>query len=126
MLLDTCTFLWLATDDAALSDSARAAIADPSHPLFLSAASVWEISIKYALGKLPLPMAPRTLVPEARRLHRITSLAFDERDALTVELLPPAHRDPFDRMLIAQAVVRGIAVITPDTAFAHYPVALVW
>ena len=126
MLLDTCTFLWLATDDPALSEPARAAIRDPSHPLYLSAASVWEIAVKYTIGKLPLPAPPRVLVPELRRLHHIDPLAFDERDALTVELLPPAHRDPFDRMLIAQAIARGIPVLTPDPMFRQYPVALHW
>jgi PIN domain nuclease of toxin-antitoxin system len=126
MLLDTCTFLWLATDHPELSDRARAAIMDPAHPIYLSAASVWEISVKYAMGKLPLPLVPRLLVPEARALHRVDSLAFDERDALTVELLPAVHRDPFDRMLVAQAIARGIPILTPDPMFRHYPVALVW
>ncbi|GDX79552.1 twitching motility protein PilT [Deltaproteobacteria bacterium] len=126
MLLDTCSFLWLVTDHPDLSARARAAIANPAHPLFLSAASVWEISVKFALGKLALPTPPRILVPAARSLHRIDPLPFDETDALTVELLPAPHRDPFDRMLIAQAIARGIPILTPDPMFRQYPVALVW
>lgn len=126
MLLDTCALLWLATDHSNLSARARAAIVDPTHPVFVSAASVWEIAVKYALGKLPLPSPPRVLVPQIREAHHLEALAFDERDALTVELLPDAHRDPFDRMLIAQAIARGLTILTPDPEFRRYPVGLIW
>lgn len=113
-------------DHPQLSARARAAIQDPRHPVFLSAASVWEIAVKYAIGKLPLPTQPRVLVPEMRVAHGLEALGFEERDALTVELLPDAHRDPFDRMLIAQAIARGLTLLTPDPAFRHYPVSLLW
>ncbi|OFW06907.1 MAG: twitching motility protein PilT [Acidobacteria bacterium RIFCSPLOWO2_02_FULL_67_36] len=125
LLLDTCTFLWLA-GGGMLSRAAAAAVRDPSNDVFLSAVSVWEIVTKYRLGRLPLPEPPDRLIPAERRVRGLTALAFDEDAALQGLRLPALHRDPFDRMLIAQAVAHGLAIVTPDQAIAQYPVRVIW
>jgi PIN domain nuclease of toxin-antitoxin system len=125
LLLDTCTFLWLASGDA-VSTPAAAAIADPHNDVLLSAVSVWEIVTKYQSGKLPLPEPPALLIPTERTLRGIDELPFDETSALYGIRLPPLHRDPFDRMLIAQAVAHGLAIVTPDPLITQYPVRVLW
>jgi len=109
-----------------LSRAAAAAVRDPSNDVFLSAVSVWEIVTKYRLGRLPLPEPPDRLIPAERRVRGLTALAFDEDAALQGLRLPALHRDPFDRMLIAQAVAHGLAIVTPDQAIAQYPVRVIW
>jgi PIN domain nuclease of toxin-antitoxin system len=126
LLLDTCTFLWIATGDAALSVNARDAVADPGNDVFLSAVSAWEIAVKSALGRLPLPQSPVVLVPDLRSRHRIEPLPLDERAALTVAQLPELHRDPFDRMLVCQAIMGGLTLVTPDSLIRQYPVPTLW
>jgi PIN domain nuclease of toxin-antitoxin system len=125
LLLDTCTFLWLA-GGGAISPAAAAAVRDPSNEVFLSAVSVWEIATKYRAGKLPLPESPAMLVPTERALRGVTELAFDEESALQVLRLPPLHRDPFDRMLISQAIAGSLTLVTPDPLIAQYPVRVLW
>lgn len=125
LLLDTCTFLWLA-GGGPLSSEATAAIRDPQHDVFLSAVSVWEIVTKFRNGRLPLPEPPERLIPAERRLRAIAELPFDEQAALQGVRLPALHRDPFDRMLIAQAIAHGLAIVTPDPLIAQYPVRCVW
>src|SRR5215210_681029 len=100
VLVDTCTFLWMADDAPELSAQARAIVTDPNNEVYLSAASVWEIAIKYALGKLPLPELPRQFVPAQRTLLGLTTLPIEEAAVLTLDRLPALHRDPFDRILI--------------------------
>ena len=102
ILLDTCAFLWIITDDPNLSLRARELFADPENDIYLSAVSVWEIAIKHSLGRLPLPKKPEQFIPAQRVQHGIKSLALDEDDSLYVTKLPELHRDPFDRMLICQ------------------------
>jgi PIN domain nuclease of toxin-antitoxin system len=126
LLLDTCTFLWIVGGEAALSDRAREAFVDPESEVFLSAASAWEIAVKHRLGKLPLPAPPETFVPAQRAAHGIEPLPVDEEAALHVAKLPDLHRDPFDRMLVAQAIVGGLVVVTPDDAIRQYPVRTLW
>ena len=126
LLLDTCSFLWIATADAALSAKARDLFVDPLNEVYLSAVSAWEIALKHALGKLPLPVHPAVLVPEEREKHRIEALPLDERSALAVARLPEHHHDPFDRMLIAQAIMGGLTLLTPDPLIAQYPVPTIW
>jgi len=125
LLLDTCTFLWLA-GGGSLSGAAALAVRDPSNDVFLSAVSVWEIATKYRAGRLPLPESPARLIPIERGLRGILELAFDEESALQVLRLPPLHRDPFDRMLISQAIAGGLALVTPDPLVAQYPVRVIW
>ncbi|OFV91710.1 MAG: twitching motility protein PilT [Acidobacteria bacterium RIFCSPLOWO2_02_FULL_64_15] len=125
LLLDTCTFLWLA-GGSALSERAAAAVRDPSNDVLLSAVSAWEIASKYQAGRLPLPEPPDRLIPAERRLRGVLPLAFDEESALQVTRLPKLHRDPFDRMLISQAIAHGFALVTPDPSIAQYPVRVIW
>ncbi|OFW04254.1 MAG: twitching motility protein PilT [Acidobacteria bacterium RIFCSPLOWO2_02_FULL_68_18] len=125
LLLDTCTFLWL-IGGGPLSSAAAAAVRIPSNDVLLSAVSVWEIALKYRDGKLALPEPPDRLVPARRGTRGIVSLDFDEESALQSLKLPPLHRDPFDRMLISQAIAHGLAIVTPDPAIAQYPVRVIW
>lgn len=126
LLLDTCTFLWLAGGGRSLSPAAAQAVRDPSNEVFLSAVSSWEIIVKHGMGRLPLPESPDRLIPTERRLRGIAALAFDEDSALQGLRLPPLHRDPFDRLLIAQAIALGLAIVTPDPLIVQYPVRVIW
>lgn len=126
LLLDTVTFLWVAEGDARLSAPAREAIANPANEVFLSAASAWEIAIKHGLGRLLLRLPPGEYVTEQRRRHRIEPLPIGEDAALQVGKLPDVHRDPFDRILVAQAIVGGLAIVTPDRLVRAYPVPALW
>lgn len=126
ILLDTCTFLWLISGAEELSDRARALVTDAANPVLLSAASAWEISVKHALGRLSLPDDPMRFVADERARHRIEALPIDEVAALNVGRLPPLHRDPFDRMLVSQAVLGGYTILTPDRAITQYPAATAW
>lgn len=126
LLLDTCTFLWILGDDPALSGRAREAFSDPANEVYLSAVSAWEIALKHAAGKLPLPASPSEIVPTGRAQHQIEPLPFDEPAALTLARLPALHRDPFDRALVAQAIMGGLALVTPDPLITQYPVPILW
>ena len=126
LLLDTCTFLWIALGDRALSRPARDAFVDPASEVYLSTISSWEIALKHALGKLPLPDQPILLVPQMRARHRIEPLALDEPAALATAQLPDLHRDPFDRMLICQAIMGGLTLVTPDPLIRQYAVPTLW
>lgn len=126
LLLDTCAFLWFQEDSANLSKQARSAILDPANDVYLSAVSVWEIARKYAQGKIDLPAHPSTLIPAVRRESGIETLSLTEADALAAEKLQLFHKDPFDRMLIAQALMGGLAIVTADRAFEPYPVRVIW
>ena len=125
VLLDTCTFLWLA-GGGSLSPLAAASIRNPANDVFLSAVSVWEIASKHRAGRLPLPEPPDQLIPTERALRGVAALAFDEEAALQVLRLPQLHRDPFDRMLIAQAIAGSLALVTPDPLIRQYPLRVIW
>ena len=126
LLLDTCTFLWLAGGSAMLSPAAQRVIRDPANDVLLSSVSVWEIVTKNRAGKLPLPEPPEVLIPAERDVRGVEPLAFDEESALYGTRLPALHRDPFDRMLIAQAIAHGLAIVTPDPLITQYPVRVLW
>ena len=126
LLLDTCTFLWLVTDDPSLSPEARSLIVDPDNDVLLSAVSTWEIAVKHGLGLLPLPDDPERYVPKLRRDHDIEPLPLDEESTLYLRRLPELHRDPFDRMLVCQAIVQGLILLTPDRDITEYPVRTLW
>lgn len=126
LLLDTCTFLWLISDDDSLSQAARELFQNPQNKVFLSAVSVWEITVKYQLGKLPLPQHPRHYIPQQRKQHQIESLSLHEEAIQHLANLPDIHRDPFDRMLICQAVEEGMILLTPDPLIQQYPVKVIW
>ncbi|MFH1764377.1 MAG: type II toxin-antitoxin system VapC family toxin [Gemmatimonadota bacterium] len=126
VLLDTVAFLWWVTDDPALSDQATELIRDPSRRVFLSPVSVWEIVVKHALGKMPLPEDPTTLVPRLRSDHGFQELQLTEGAVLQLQRLPALHRDPFGRMLLCQAIEHGLILVTPDEELRRYPVRTAW
>ncbi len=126
VLLDTVTFLWAAVDSPELSARARQALTAGEGPLFLSPVSSWEITLKYSLGKLVLPTDPETLVPGIREVYRIQSLPLDEESTFQIGRLPLLHRDPFDRMLICQAIVHGLPILSPDSLIRQYPIRTIW
>lgn len=126
LLLDTSTFLWLINDAPELSSRAREGIVDPDNEVFLSSVSAWEIAVKNALGKLPLPRSTDRLVPEERERHGVESLPLDEESTLQLVRLPRLHRDPFDRMLVCQAIVHGLVIVSADRLITQYPVRTTW
>jgi len=126
LLLDTCSFLWICADAPELSRRARELFVDPSNEVYLSAVSCWEIALAHSLERLRLAVAPWEFVKAERERHGIEPLALDEDSALQLTLLPKRHRDPFDRMLVCQALVHGLVVLTPDRAIAQYPVRTLW
>ncbi|MCA9432022.1 MAG: type II toxin-antitoxin system VapC family toxin [Candidatus Omnitrophica bacterium] len=122
ILLDTHTLLWTLADDPKLDDKVREAIINEANEIFASVASVWEISIKQSLGKLD---APENLV-ETLEATRIDLLPIIAIHAIEVSRLPLHHRDPFDRMLIAQARIEGMTISTQDPEFRKYDVPLIF
>ncbi|MCU0293418.1 MAG: type II toxin-antitoxin system VapC family toxin [Thermoanaerobaculaceae bacterium] len=126
VLLDTCTFLWVCAGAPELSATARELFQDPANDVYLSAVSAWEIAVKHALGRLPLPEPPQHLVPAMREAHGVQPLPLSEDAALLLASLPPVHRDPFDRMLVCQAIADGLTILTPDDAIVRYPVRTAW
>lgn len=126
LLLDTCTFLWLAADDERLSATARESCCDPGNAVFLSALSAWEIAIKHRLGRLPLPEPPERYVASRRTWLQVEPLPFDEAAAAHDALLPTHHRDPIDRGLVSQAILHGLSIVTPDPEITRYPAPTLW
>jgi PIN domain nuclease of toxin-antitoxin system len=125
LLLDTHIFLWFVTGDRQLPVNLRDLIRDPANAVYLSAVSTWETIIKWQIGKLPLPGPPDLYLPKQRRLHQIPSLDVDEATVLHLAQLPLLHRDPFDRLLICQAIQHGLTLATVDTSIQAYPVATI-
>jgi PIN domain nuclease of toxin-antitoxin system len=125
VLLDTHVWLWLQGEPRRVRREAMEILEDPDVDRLLSVASTWEISIKYALGKLSLPEAPRRHFERRMRLGGVRSLSVEHRHALEVADLPHHHADPFDRMIIAQARVEGLPIVTADPRFAPYDVELI-
>ncbi|MGZ8920741.1 MAG: type II toxin-antitoxin system VapC family toxin [Limisphaerales bacterium] len=123
-LLDTHVFLWFIGGDTKLPARWRDTICDPQHEIYLSVVSLWEAIVKYQLGKLPLPEPPETYLPVERERHQIGHLALDESSVQRLGSLSRFHRDPFDRMLICQALEQSFTIITVDDAFRGYPVPL--
>lgn len=126
LLLDTHTFLWFIADDSRLSTQARSLIEDAANDIVLSIASVWEMAIKISLGKLSLDTPFATFIPEQLRLNQIDLLGINIEHLSALVSLPFYHRDPFDRLLIAQAIVENIPLIGVDEAFDAYPSVRLW
>src|SRR3972149_12130605 len=122
VLLDTHTFLWWITADNRLSSSAREFITNGDNELFLSAATGWEIAIKAQLGRIKLPKEPHSFIAEQLRLNVIQSLPIHMSHALHIYSLPNHHRDPFDRLIIAQAQLENLPILTTDPQIAKYKV----
>ncbi len=127
ILLDTHTFLWWITDSPRLSERAREVLADGRNEILLSAASSWEIAIENALGRLEVPGGDVEVVIASEIVDQgFIALPIEHAHAWRVASLPPHHRDPFDRILVAQALVEGVPILTSDSALARYEVETVW
>jgi len=125
-LLDTHVLLWWMADDARLSKRARDLIGDRGVRLLWSAASSWELAIKVSLGKLRLPEPVESYVGRRLAQQDIHVLSVTHAHAAAVESLPPHHRDPFDRMLVAQAIQEKLVLVTPDPLVRSYDVEVAW
>jgi PIN domain nuclease of toxin-antitoxin system len=125
-LIDTSTFLWFISGSDKLSADARLHIADIENEIFLSVASLWEIAIKTSIGKLELLLPFDQLIPEHLEQNDITVLPIQIPHLFKVTNLAFHHRDPFDRLIIAQGLAEQLPVITNDAAFSQYPVQLIW
>jgi PIN domain nuclease of toxin-antitoxin system len=126
LLLDTHAFLWWLAGDEALSDAARTAIADEANNVYISAASVWEIGTKHRLGKLPGVRAIAANLVDAIAGQGFTGLPISVRHGQIAGSLPGPHRDPFDRMLIAQAMIENLVLVSNEQSFDAYGVARLW
>lgn len=123
LLLDTQSWLWMTSTPERFSAAARAIVERREHELYLSAASAWEIAIKHSIGKLRLPEPPPVYVPARIDATGVRPLPIDHAHALRVWTLPQHHRDPFDRLLIAQAQIEELTILTSDPTFDVYDVA---
>lgn len=126
ILLDTHCWLWMQASSKRLSPQTRLLLQDPENQLFLSAASSWEIAIKYALGKLPLPLPPMEYVRSRMETSGTLPLPIQHSHALHAGNLPRHHADPFDRLLISQAQLENLEILTADRHFKAYEVGLIW
>jgi PIN domain nuclease of toxin-antitoxin system len=126
ILLDTCTFLWMIDQYENLSARAVELVRSSDNDLYLSAASAWEVGTKYAARRLSLSEPPDLYVPTQRDAHGILALPIDEESALHNARLPHLHRDPFDRMLVEQAIVHGMTIVTPDAIVRRDPARTTW
>lgn len=125
-LLDTVAWLWSVHADERLGDEAREILANGKEEIYLSAASCWELSIKMRLEKLKLPGPPAQVVPAFMAKQGLLSMTITHLHAAKVYDLPAHHSDPFDRLIIAQAMVEEMTVLTSDRIFEKYPIAVVW
>jgi PIN domain nuclease of toxin-antitoxin system len=126
LLLDTHAFLWWVEDHPLLSSKAKRAIADPANTCLISAGSGWELAIKSSLGKLRLPVAIDRFLAEQLPANRFGFLPIEVRHLARIESLPFHHRDPFDRLLAAQALEEGLTIVSADVVFQHYRVKRIW
>ncbi|GAB6040688.1 type II toxin-antitoxin system VapC family toxin [Endothiovibrio diazotrophicus] len=126
LLLDTHVFLWLVTEDSRLSDRAKALFLDGGNELLLSAVSGFEISVKYGLGKLSLAEPPREFMERRVRNNGLTSLPMTLQHTYRLSHLPFHHRDPFDRMLVAQAMEEDVPLLSADGILSDYGVDRIW
>lgn len=125
LLLDTHVFLWLALEPERITASTLTLLEDPSANLYLSAVVAWEIAIKQAVGKLPVPPGLRTWIPQQVEAMQLTPLPVTIAHALGVAALPRHHADPFDRLLVAQAIAEGLSLVTADQRLERYPVQVI-
>ena len=125
LLLDTHVWLWMLAAPERIRPDLLAELGDPATRLLLSAASSWEIAVKYASGRLDLPEPPESYVPSRMQRSGVSGLAVQHAHAVRVASLEPHHRDPFDRLLIAQAQLEAMAIVTVDPAFDAYEVQVV-
>lgn len=126
LLLDTCTFIWLCSAPEKLSNSATIALDDPSNDRALSLASIWEITLKYHSGKLPLPEQPDRWIEDQLRLQDTDVLPLQRTTLYQAGALSAIHKDPFDRVIAADALQRNLRIVSPDTPFKAYGCTVIW
>ncbi len=126
LLLDTHAFLWAARDPARLSGRARDAITDSNNERVLSAAVAWEIAIKIRLGRILAPSGLESFINDQIAALQLTHLPISSAHAVATADLPSLHKDPFDRILVSQAIVEGLTIVTADRAVAAYSVMTLW
>lgn len=126
LLLDTHAFLWFIGNDAQLSEQALNFIADKTNEVFVSVVSFWEIAIKISIGKLTLTQPFETFIPQQLLINDFRVLEIDFSHTVTVTRLPFHHRDPFDRLLISQALTEHLSIVSTDAIFDNYPVTRLW
>lgn len=126
MLLDTCVAVWMFEGSLAIPTPIRTSLTDPENEVFFSDVSLLEIEIKYAIGKFPLDAPPsRSILPLVHK-HALELLPLSTRDIVAIETLPLLHRDPFDRLLVAQALANRMSLVSPDPLIRQYDVAVLW
>jgi PIN domain nuclease of toxin-antitoxin system len=125
-LLDTNAFLWSVSEPGRLTRQARQIIEDAGNQIVMSHVSAWEIVIKFNLGKLKLPERPSKFIPQQLAIASMTMLSIDLRHIFKSTDLPLLHKDPFDRLLVAQALVEGIPIISSDAMLQRYDVDVIW
>jgi PIN domain nuclease of toxin-antitoxin system len=125
LLFDTHALVWWASDQSKLSAVALAHLTDPANELWLSAASVWELQIKLALGKFTL-VHPLDVTVQQQTANGVGLLPITVDHVLALRHLPPIHKDPFDRILVAQALAEGASLVTSDAVLSRYPAPVVW
>lgn len=126
VLLDTQAFLWFLLDDPQLSAPAKAFIEDPLNDIAISPASYWEIAIKIRLGKYSLPQPYQTFMESQIAANDFQILPIEPRHTAVLTTMELHHKDPFDRLMIAQAIVEGIPIVSSDAVFDAYPVQRLW
>lgn len=126
VLIDTHAFIWWNTEDERLSDRARRVMEDEASEIFVSVGSIWEVATKVAKGRLEIPGDLETYVDERLAANRWVPLSIDRRHVIRAAALPVIHRDPFDRILIAQAQLDDMPIVTTDAAITRYDVETIW
>jgi len=126
LLLDTCCFIWISGNPHRLPYQVLDAFREPENEIYLSVSSAWEIAIKYKAGRLDLPGLPEKIIPKRLLDYSLKTLDIDLEHVLLAGELPLHHYDPFDRLLIAQAKIERLTIMTPDKAFGAYDVPLLW
>lgn len=126
ILLDTCTFLWFITANRSLPKGIKETVINPENEVYLSAISVWEILVKGRLGKLKIAHLSGEWIALQRESHGISPLPLKESSLIYLPKLPDYHRDPFDRLLICQAMEHSLVLVTPDELILQYPVKTRW
>ena len=126
LLLDTHTFIWWTSNSASLSPHALSLCTDPTNTIVLSVVSVWEMQIKHQLGKLQLTMPLAHLITGHQQSNNLQLLTVELAHVLALDALPTHHKDPFDRLLIAQAAVEGLSLISHDAVLRQYPIDVRW
>ena len=126
ILLDTHTFIWFVMDNSTLSSQAAGLIRNPDNEVLVSAATVWEIAIKMSLGKLNMAATFDQLFPAQLQVNDMTLLPIEVTHLAHVATLPWHHRDPFDRLLIAQSIIENTPILSRDPAFDRYTIKRLW